>query len=142
MQVNIQVTLLVLSLSLVSIQTISNCEYSIGDSISGTYCLSCNGSACTKCYNGFVDNGRCAKTTISNCLWSEKNSQGIESCKVCHPGYYVVPDTASPPGPFTCLANPITGNGSYRENCAHYVSHPSQGVVLCHSCRSTRPKTW
>ena len=69
MRINVKVTLLMLYVGMVANQTVENCMYSTGDDITGTYCTSCNGSVCTKCHNGFVDNGRCTSIAnrISNC---------------------------------------------------------------------------
>ena len=89
---NIKVTLLILSVGLVAAQSAPNCAYKVGDALSGTYCLSCAGDVCTKCHNGFVDNGRCSTHDIPNCWTAETNASGRVICKACNSGYHLTPN--------------------------------------------------
>mgnify|MGYP007069301172 CR=1 FL=1 len=110
---------LMLALGLVVTQNIANCAHKVGDELTGTYCLSCDGSICTRCYNGFVDNGRCALHNIPNCLRAEKDTAGRVICKECSAGYHVTPQYPET-YPNACSPNPTSGSTSYVENCGFY----------------------
>jgi hypothetical protein len=120
-------TLLLLAISYVATQDVTNCA----TSASGTSCVTCDGTNCTKCYKGFVSSNQCAALNSANtgCI---VGGDSATKCAVCDPStHFMFGDV--------CIANPTNGGTvtGWMDKCIYYTG-TSATAAKCYAC-STKP---